>query len=144
MPWENSLNDNLTWIIYADYGTQDILPHILTNAKQLNATTKTRRKGRQCLNERLHEGCKIHQQHLLLDCIVLLVIFLETTASEKPSLTETGRNGPSKCPCTPRQALSRSLLFLFCITNPHPEPPASVESVSHRQAYCHVAKFQQL
>jgi hypothetical protein len=44
---------------------QDIFPHILTNAKQLTATTKICHKGWQCLNEGLDEGCEIYQQHLL-------------------------------------------------------------------------------
>ena len=38
--------------------------------------------------------------------IIYLVVFLETTASDKPSLKEGGWNGPSRCPCTPRQKLA--------------------------------------
>jgi hypothetical protein len=72
---------------------QDILPQILTNEKQLTASTKTCRKGWQCLNEGSDEGCEVDQQLLLLYCIVLRVIFLETTASKKPSLEGTGLHG---------------------------------------------------
>jgi hypothetical protein len=99
------------------------------------------------LNEGLDEGCEIYQQHLLsASCHIFGNNSIQETKPrwnrKERAFKVTVHTSASSLQLEPKLVASR-LVFPTRILNIQ-EPPASVERVSRRQAYCHVAKLRQL